>query len=454
MKVVNRTRLTGLVALAMCGLFGAMAASPGVAAAQDTTFRGVTINANYDPLHDKLGIVVLPISGAFGDSVHTIIQRDLDLSDRFTNITLDTSDAAAYRAQTPGAAPGVAAGLNYPLLAHLGATAVVQITPIATGLHVALHDVGTARVVNVREFTLPTPPLSRDWRLSVHLISDDVARWVTGQSGIAATRVAYVRGKSIRVIDSDGADEITVPTDEDGVSPAWSPDGSMLVYNTFGAVGSRLVLIDLATGRSRTVATAPKNAQYITPVFAPDGKSIAFSRSGENGSDLFVIDLSGGAPRRITAGQGTENTNPTPSPDGRRYAFVSGRLGRPELYTVDADGTDVKILTDYDFSETNYRSDPDWSPDGRTVAYQEMLGDHYQIQTIRASGGTPKQLTSDGDNEQPSWAPDARHLVFTSSRTGVRQLWIVDTESGRTRQLTASAGSRLASWSPRLPTPQ
>jgi TolB protein len=62
----------------------------------------------------------------------------------------------------------------------------------------------------------------------------------------------------------------------------------------------------------------------------------------------------------------------------------------------------------------------------------------------------PKQLTSDGENEDPSWAPDARHLVFTSSRSGTKQLWVLDTETGRARQLTHVDDARLAAWSPRL----
>jgi TolB protein len=113
----------------------------------------------------------------------------------------------------------------------------------------------------------------------------------------------------------------------------------------------------------------------------------------------------------------------------------------------------LNVLTDYDFSEKNYRSDPDWSPDGRLVAYQERINDRFQIRTIPVKGGTPKQLTSEGENEQPSWAPDARHLVLTSTRSGARQLWVLDTESSRFRQLTKSAGSRLSSWSPRLSQP-
>jgi TolB protein len=390
---MTRTARATLFALAVLAL-----AAPHVARAQDTTFRGITLVGAYDPTRDKISIVVMPVSGAYGDSVRTIVQRDLDYSDRFNVIAIDSADPSALRGT------GAAARLNYQLFARLGASGIVQITPAGNGLHVVLHDVARSQVVNIADFALP-----------------------------------------------DGADEITVPTDSNPVSPAWNPAGTTLVYSTYGSVGSRLVLIDLATGRSRTLAAAPRNSQYITPEFMSDGNSILFARAGEEGSDIYSIGLSGSdAPRRLTVGRGAINTNPTPSPDGRRIVYVSNVLGRPELYIMDSDGTNADVLTNYDFSENNYRSDPDWSPDGRLIAYQERLGGRFQIRTIRASGGTPKQLTSEGDNEQPSWAPDARHLVFTSTRTGVRQLWIMDSESGRVRQLTKSAGSRLAAWSGRL----
>lgn len=416
--------------------------------AQDSTFKGISLNATYDPLRDKVAIVVLPVPGAFGDSIRAIVQRDLDFSDRFAVLPVDTTDVSAFRN------PGAAGGLNYPLFARLNASAVVEVSRTPSGLHVVLHDVGRGQVVNVEDMRLPATGLSRDWRLAVHNASDEIERWVTGTRGIAATRIAYIRGQSIRIIDSDGADEITVPTEPDVLSPAWSPDGSTLAYISFGA-SPRVLLMDLTTGRSRTLVPQTRNITYSTPVFTPDGKTIVYNRAGENGSDLFSISAAGGdAPHRLTSGQGTDNTLPTVSPDGRRIVFTSGRLGRPELYIMDADGTNVNVLTDFESSEKNYRSDPDWSPDGRTIAYQERVnGDRFQIRTVRVTGSSPKYLTSEGQNEQPSWAPDARHLVFTSDRSGQRQLWILDAESNRVRQLTHSPGSRLAAWSPRLALP-
>jgi TolB protein len=418
------------------------------ASAQDSTFKGITISGVYNPMRDKPGIAVLPVSGAFGDSIRAIIQRDLDHSDRFTVIPLDAADTAAFRA-----AGG--AGLNYPAFARLGAVGIVQVTPVATGLHVSLHDVAKAAVINVDEFALRGNGLGRDWRLGVHRASDEIERWVTGAKGIAATRIAYMRGASIRITDSDGADEITVPTEELGISPAWNPSGTMLTYSTHGVDaagrGSRILLIDLSTGRSQVVVPPTLNVTFLTPIFSPDGASIVYSRSTERGSEIFSIGIAGGdAPRQLTAARVGDNTNPTMSPDGRRIAYTSGRLGRPELYIMDSDGTDPDLLTKYDFSEKNYRSDPDWSPDGRLIAYQERVNGRFQLRTIPVRGGTPKPLTTDGENEQPSWAPDSRHVVFTSTRTGVRQLWVLDIESGRLRQLTKSGGSRLASWSPRL----
>jgi TolB protein len=412
--------------------------------AQDSTARGVTIGLSYDP-SSRPGIVVLPVAGATGDSVRAIVQRDLDYSDRFTVIPIAGSDPNAFRGDAPGSA------LNYPLFARLGAVAVVQMTPTDGGVHVALHDVAKGSVLSVDDFALPAQLGGREWRMAVHGVSDEIERWVTGQKGIAQTRIAYVESNTIRIIDSDGAGEESISATPNAMSPAWNPSGTLLTYSTFGAT-SRIMIVDVRTRQSRSLPNATPMNTNLTPVFSPDGSSIVYSHASETGSDLYMVMTEDNTPaRRISVGRGTDNAQPTFSPDGRRLAFTSGRAGHPEVYIMDADGTNAELLTSFDFGDKNYRSDPDWSPDGRLVAFQSQFpGGRFQLMTISLRDRSTKLLTSEGSNEQPSWAPDGRHIVFTSTRSGRRQLWVLDTESGRMRQLTRTSGARLAAWSARL----
>jgi TolB protein len=200
-------------------------------AAQDST-KGVRIGLRYDP-STKPGIAVLPVSGPQGDSIRTILERDFDFSDRLAVITLTSADGALL---SGGAPAGTAASLNYPVFAKLGAAAVVQVTSTPDGgLHVALHDVGAARVARIDDYTLPKPELSRDWRFAVHGIADGIEEAITTQRGIAQTRIAFIRSNIVRIIDSDGEMEVTVPVVGPALSPSWNPAGTVIAYNTFGA---------------------------------------------------------------------------------------------------------------------------------------------------------------------------------------------------------------------------
>jgi TolB protein len=122
------------------------------------------------------------------------------------------------------------------------------------------------------------------------------------------------------------------------------------------------------------------------------------------------------------------------------------------VYIIDADGVNPTWITQIagDLNESSYRGEPDWSPDGVTIAIQSRVSGSFQIMTVNLRDNSARLITDAGENQSPSWAPDGRHIVFTSSRSGSDQLWIMDTRSGVTRQLTNQSGAKYGAWSPRL----
>jgi TolB protein len=381
-------------------------------------------------------VIVLPVAGAHGDSLRAIFERDFDYGDRISVVRVEAP--APDRGQ-----------LNYALLARLGAAVAVQTTVTPAGVRVALHDVAKKAVAQTRSFALTDTPLSAGWRMAAHTASDEMELAITGTRGIAATRVAFTRDGRVWVVDSDGANPHPVtPDGAMALSPAWHPSGKYVAYSGFGRSGGTQVFVRDLTGSSSRPVVATPGGLNITPAFSPDGNTLVYAHGLDAGTDLIAAAAFDNSPgRRVTVGRGSENVSPSFSPDGRRLVFTSGRSGHPEVYITDADGTNAELLTPFVFGETSYRSNPDWSPTGTTVAFQSQIAGRFQIATISLRDREIKQLTSEGSNEDPSWAPDGRHIVITSTRGGTRQLWVHDAESGRARQLTRGAASRLPAWS-------
>jgi len=430
---------------ALAGAVLLASAAPSLGAQDTTPPRGVHIGLSYDA-GVKPGVAVGVVRGPWGDSVRAILQRDLDAGDRIEVIGLPGTSAEKAIAQ-------VGAGVNYVVWKAAGAAAAVQMTLVSTGVHVAVYDVAKAGLLQARDFPLPAPAGGAEWRLAVHGAADEIERWITGTKGIAATRLLFVRGGRVRIIDSDGWGERALTQSGISLSPAWHPSGRLIVYNTNHDRGWRIVLSDPAGGAVRTLGATPQGLN-MTPTFSPDGNTLVYAHGDEDGTDLYAVAMTGLTPgtsaRAITVGRGSDNVSPSFSPDGNRLAFTSGRLGHPEIYVADADGANAEMLTPFAYGDEVYRSNPEWSPDGRQVVYQAQISGVFQLMTITLRDRSVRQLTSEGRNEDASWAPDGRHLVFVSTRTGVMELFVLDIESGRARQLTHGAGSRLPSWSPPL----
>jgi len=112
----------------------------------------------------------------------------------------------------------------------------------------------------------------------------------------------------------------------------------------------------------------------------------------------------------------TDDHSPTWSPDGRQLVFVSTRSGSPQVYVMNADGSEVRRLTHRD----GYDGDPSWSPDGSEIVFCSDRSGNSDIWRMDPDGGNPRNLTDHPANDcsTPSWSPDGEWLTFVSTRDG------------------------------------
>jgi TolB protein len=280
-----------------------------------------------------------------------------------------------------------------------------------------------------------------DARRIAHEFADEIVKLLTGQDGIATSKIAYVAGDAIRMADYDGHNSRGFASDGPLLRfPQFSPDGRYLAYVSFKSGVPNIVVRSSDGG---LVGGTKFNSTTSSPSISPSGQLAFSSALGGGGSmEIYVSNLDGSSPRQLTRTRATVNISPRWNPKtGREIAFISDRGGSPQIYIMDSSGANQRPL----ISRGGHCDSPSWSPDGRYIAFTYGGAGSYQIFVADVATGQLLQLTSQGRNESPSWSPDSRHLVFQSTRSGSLEIWQMHIDGSGQRQLTRGGG-RLPTW--------
>ncbi len=166
-------------------------------------------------------------------------------------------------------------------------------------------------------------------------------------------------------------------------------------------------------------AQTPRAALFAEPSPSPDGREIAFV----SGGDIWVVARAGGDARLLVA-DAANDYRPRWSPDGSRLAFVSTRTGNGDIYVLDLATNATRRVT---FEDGLEQLDA-WSSDGAFIYYSSTSRDiagMNDVMRVRATGGTPMPVAGDRYASEyfASPAPDGRRVAITARGITANQWW-------------------------------
>ena len=309
------------------------------------------------------------------------------------------------------------------------------------------------------EWVYDDPELSADGTRVALSTDRDSAGGVV--EGIAVVDVAT---RSLRRLTNPPQSDTTFSLD---VAPAWSPDGSTIVFTRITTTRTTpstitTALFTVTTGGSPAVQAVPNATDGYTADWSPDGSKIVYAQlaDGADSGPLLVINRDGSGRTAL----GPSGLMPAWSPDGSTiaYATVTARdsdRSRAEdtaqIATVPAAGGEQRVLgpTRPDSSKATVAEYPAWTPDGRSLVYDLFgysstdsfpPGDLWAVDRDGVRAG--RVLTTPGDEAQPHLQGPAPAAV--ASGTASLYVPVTPTRVLDTRPAPNNVGPRVGKLGP------
>ena len=124
-----------------------------------------------------------------------------------------------------------------------------------------------------------------------------------------------------------------------------------------------------------------------------------------------------------------------------KIAFQSNQTGNNEIFVMDEDGSNKQNITINPGSDNS----PDWSPDGKKVAFNSDRDTGFpEIYVMNSNGGAPTRITFvSGSNSTPAWSPDGKKIAFQSRRDGDFEIYVMNADGSQQTRLTNVVGDDL-----------
>lgn len=240
--------------------------------------------------------------------------------------------------------------------------------------------------------------------------------------------------------------------------PVWSPAGNRIVFQS-DRDGKLDIWVMDADGAHQTRLTTDPEPDYL-PAWSPDGNTIVFTSWRKEEGDpqraahLYRMDADGKNQRRLVAEALGTSEGAAFAPDGKTIVYARKHAPGADLYLADADGGNQRRLTQ-DGEKDIYNGSPQFSPDGRWIAFYSDAGGVAALQIIGADGKGRRTVHAIGSHWYPRWSADGQWLVYCAPAPGAADdedidIYAVRLDGARHPvQLIGGPGREVeASWRP------